>query len=885
MFTHSKKEVLEMYNITKEKGLSPKQIQNNYIYGLNEFTPPLKQSFFEKLIDSLKDPMLIILMVAGLIMTCITIFDYFKKGQANFSQCIGVYVAILLSSGVSLIMEGRSEKSFEKLNNTNENTKNRVRRNSKVEYVLKKDITVGDIVILEKGDKIPADGRLIETKNLKINESMLTGESNAVSKNDTKVFKNRHTPLAERLNMVYGGTFVVEGNGIFIVTSIGDKTQMGGIANELKQSVEGETPLQQKLGILGSQISKFGMYAATTIFSVEIIKMFIHKDVCIEKIIEAFMASVALIVAAVPEGLPTMITMTLAINMMKMASNNALVRKMVACETVGCINIICSDKTGTLTKNQMTVMEIWNNNKLQSLRDVKEVPKQLKNNFAINSTAYLKKNNNKIEFIGNPTECSLIVTIPNYEQIRSSVNVVNEYEFSSERKMMSTIIEYNKNGNKMYTKGAPEKILVLCNKISLNGELVTLTDEIKMQISNEIVKLQKNARRVIAFAHKYIDKEIEANNDSDIEKDLIYDGFVGISDPLRKDVYEAVSKCKNAGVELKILTGDNKITANAIAKELNILEEDSLVLETNEIENMTDEELIEKIPRIKVIARSKPTTKMRVVKLLKEKGNVVAVTGDGINDAPALKNADVGIAMGISGTEVSKEASDIILLDDSFTTIQKAIKWGRGIYENFQRFIQFQLTVNIVAFLTAFIAVLIGRPMPFTTLQLLWVNIIMDGPPALSLGLESPREYLMGNKPTKRAANIITKDMKCKIVTNGLFMSIMLLLLLIKKVLGGTIEQQSTIVFTTFVLFQLFNAFNSREFNNDSIFPNLTKNKIMLLIVGIAFLIQILVTQFGSSAFQTVPLGLKMWGKMLSYSLSIIIFSEIVKIIKKIINK
>ncbi|QUH21965.1 cation-translocating P-type ATPase [Alkaliphilus sp. B6464] len=920
-FKKSYEEILSTLGVSKGTGLNNKQVEESRKkYGYNEFTPPKKESFFTRLLDNLKDPMILILLVATFISLSTNVYLHYSNQHSDFIESIAILLAVMLSTTIAMTMEGKSQKAFETLNQINDNIKVKVLRDRKIIYLLKRELVVGDIVFLETGDKAPADGRLIEAFNLKINESMLTGESDDVKKNAELVLDDDKTPLGERKNMVFGGTFVTEGKGTMIVTSVGDDTEMGRIAEGLKDSEEDETPLQEKLGDLGKKISLIGTFAAGIIFVIKIIKMMNGEGITAPEVINAFIVSITLIVAAVPEGLPTMISMTLSLNMQKMAKNNSLVKKLIACETVGSINVICSDKTGTLTENKMTVVDIYSNGKLIK-------PDQLQSghmieNFAINSTANLQIKDEKHEFIGNATECSLLEAftkticslsptkcinymkegtlceskcskylndkevISNYEDLRHNAEVAYQYAFSSDRKMMSTVI---KNGETftVYTKGASEKILDLCTKVAINGQIMNLTDEIKVELVSEIEKLQSQAKRVLGFAHREVAEMDWLNEQIKIEDEFIFDGFVGIADPLRKEVYDAVRESRAAGVDLKILTGDNKVTATAIANELEILDADALVLEAHEIEDMSDEELLNIIDRIKVIARSKPMTKQRIVDVLKKKGDVVAVTGDGINDAPALKKADCGIAMGIAGTEVSKEAADIVLLDDSFSSIVTSIFWGRGIYENFQRFIQFQLTVNVVAFLTAFLAEIFGFPMPFTALELLWVNIVMDGPPALTLGLEPPRKHLMKKEPIKRDASIVTKDMLSRIILHGLFMVGMLIFLLVARPFGDPSNetQQLTITFTTFVMFQIFNAFNSREFGTDSVFKNLFHNKIMLVTIFATFLIQVAVTQFGGSIFKTVPLDLVTWIRIVGFSSTIIIFGELVKVVRKIINK
>lgn len=504
----------------------------------------------------------------------------------------------------------------------------------------------------------------------------------------------------------------------------------------------------------------------------------------------------------------------------------------------------------------------------------------LTHNICLNTTADLAPDGG---FIGNPTECAMLRffeqadTGNTYRRERENHTRLCAFPFSSELKHMTTIS--NVDGRILsYVKGSPECVLDMC----------ALKPDRLAELCRVLVQAEEQAMRVIAFAHKEL-AEMEDFSAKEahrrMESDMVFDGFVAIADPLRSDVYDAVAACRSAGVGVKILTGDNIVTATAIAKELDLLADGCVALEAKEVEEMSDRRLQKMLPKISVIARSTPTVKMRVVKLLKARGEVVAVTGDGINDAPALKNADVGIAMGISGTEVSKEASDIVLLDDSFATIVKAVEWGRNIYENFKRFISFQLTVNIASVICVFVSVLMGLPAPFTALQLLWINIIMDGPPALTLGLEPGYSDLMRRRPTNRSENIISKGMLARITATGVYMSVVFLLQYKLNFLGAARGEMTTVLFTLFVLFQLFNAFNCRELHSESIFCHLFKNKLMLLVVGCTFVLQVLIIQFAGAFFGTVPLGITMWGKLFALAFSVIVLSEVIKVFARLFQK
>ena len=856
-----------------DEGVKKSQIKN----GVNQFSNSKPESLIKQIWKAVCEPMIIVLIFAVFITLFVNIYKMYKGNSPDFIECIGILMAIILSVSITVIMEGRSKKAFESLNKIRENIVVKVKRNGEIILISQQETVVGDIVFLDTGDKIPADCRLLSSIELSTDEASLTGESKPVKKDASIVFDKKEIPLAERYNMLYCGCYITTGSAIAIITAVGDDTELGKIAFELRSSGHQKTPLEEKLDKLGKTITIFGAAAATVILIIQLVQYFMLGNIADNSLGEMLINSIVLIVAAVPEGLPTIVAMSLALNVIKMAKENALVKKMIACETVGCVNIICSDKTGTLTENRMTVTGFFDGKWHDDVSDLDSV--YLIHNICLNTTSNVRFSDNHHEFIGNPTEGALLAAYEksntrkkskkSYTDERNEHEIIHVYPFSSELKHMTTISNMDKQ-KVSYVKGSPELILEMCD----------IPEKQLTEINELIFKAQNKALRVIAFAHKILDFEINYDSEEDhkkLERNMNFDGFVVITDPIRSEVFEAVETCKKAGISLKILTGDHLITAEAIARELDILGEKALVVSASEIENMSDEELNNNIDNITVIARSTPSLKLRIVKLLKARGNVVAVTGDGVNDAPAIKYADVGIAMGIAGTEVSREAADIVLMDDSFATITKAVRWGRGIYKNFQRFMTFQLTVNLSAVLAVILSILMGFSSPFEALQLLWINIIMDGPPALTLGLEPLREDLMSEKPIDRTASIITKTMWEKIIYNGIIITILFMVQNVFNILNGTKEEQKTILFTIFVLFQLFNAFNCRELGNESVFKSIKNNRLMLGVFGLTFAFQILITQFGGAVFETVPLGFIMWIKILFYSFSIILLSKIIK--------
>ncbi len=856
---------MRTYNTTAEKlaselkcdekrGLSHSEVAvNAQKYGVNQLKPKKKKNFFLKLLTALAEPTLIILEFAWVITVGVNIGKFLKSGQGDILECIGILVAILISAFLTVIMEGRSEKAFETLGKVYEKISVKVIRDGKTTIINREEVVVGDVVILETGDKIIADGRLFESKDFSVDESMLTGESKPVKKR-AEVVLTDDTPLAERINCVYSGSFVHGGNGKMIVTAVGEKAELGKIASDLDQATAVSAPLNQKLNKLGKTITIIGGIAAGLVFALSVLRLVVLGEVNFFTVQDSFVEAIVLIVAAVPEGLPTTAAISLSLNVLKLAKSNALIRKLVAAETVGCVSVICSDKTGTLTKNRMTVVKLLSENA--------ESEKNILKNSAINSTAIIRNEKGKEVYFGSATECALLKEGMkkgvDYVKLRKDAHIGELIPFNSSIKYMLTEDE---NEGITYIKGAPEVIVGMCGFSSHKAA----------SVMGKAESYQLESKRVIAFAHRKGDS-------------FLFDGMAVISDPVRPDVKKSIENCFTAGIAVKMLTGDNAATAQSIARELGLITDKSEVATAAEIDKMSDEQLIKALSHIKVIARSTPSTKLRVVESLKKAGEVVAVTGDGVNDAPAIKHADIGIAMG-SGSEITKEASDIVLLDDSFSTIVKAISFGRNIYRNFQRFITFQLTVNLTAMLVVIASLVFGLPNPFNAVQLLWIDIIMDGPPALTLGMESGGERFMTAKPVKRTDGIVTFSMLMKIILHAVFASVIVIMEYLYDFLGVGALGKETALFCLFVMFQLFNAFNCRKTGSESVFSSFGNNKPMVFVFGATFLLQILTAQVFCGFFGTVPLSPVVWGKIILTAATTIVFAESYKLVYRTLKK
>ena len=861
-YSLSATEVLKELEVSPKRGLSQSSVlKMRERFGKNEMSAKKPKSFIKRLIEALSEPTLLILEFAWAITLGVNIGKYLKSGSGDFLECLGIFMAVVLSASLTLIMEGKSQRAFEMLGRVYDKISVKVIRDGIVTLIPKEQVVCGDIVFLEAGNKVVADGRVIESYGLKIDESMLTGESDRVEKSADKIY-SASTPLADRRNMVYSGTFVGGGSGKMIVTAVGDDAELGKIAVELVDRGTKSAPLNQKLNKMGKLITLIGAVASTAVFLLSVLRLAILNEINFFTVQDAFLEAVVLIVAAVPEGLPSTAAISLTLNVVKLAKSNALIRKLVAAETSGCISVICSDKTGTLTQNLMTVERV--------VCFSKSGEKSVLNNAMINSTAQIISAKSSVEVFGSATEGALLKYALdkgyNYNKYRENRLIGRVLSFDSSKKFMATEL---KDEGVVYFKGAPEIILKGCR----------LTVQKQEALLKEIEKYQLKGKRVIAFSSLCDEWDGKSVGDGKAN----FDGYAIISDPVRKGVKDSVKACFEAGIDVIMMTGDNLATATAIAYELNIASNEYQIVQASEIEKMSDKELCQKIKQIKVVARSTPITKLRIVEALKKRGEVVAVTGDGVNDAPAVQRADVGIVMG-SGSEITKEAGDVILLDDSFSTIVKAISFGRNIYRNFQRFITFQLTVNVSAMIVVIFSLFLGLKNPFSSVQLLWIDIIMDGPPALTLAMEADKGKFMRAKPIRRDEGILTRSMILRIALQGGFTGIIILLEYLYDFMGVGVQNISTVVFCTFVMFQLFNAFNCRKIGRESIFSGLADNKPMLLVFGATFLFQIIITQYLCAFFATEPLSLLIWLKIIGVSLSTVIFSELYKLFYRILK-
>lgn len=876
-------------NIDKNKriGLTDEQVkQSREQHGKNVLTPPQRTSLWKLYLDKYRDPIIQILLVAAFVSL---ILAFIEK---NFMETIGIFVAVFLATTVGFYFERDAAKKFNLLTALSEEQPVKVRRNGKVMEIPRHDVVVGDVVLVEVGDEVPADGELIVCNDLQINESTLTGEP--VTEKSLEGGGDGAYPR----NIILRSTMVMNGRGEFVVTAVGDATEIGKVAKKSTEQTSVETPLHMQLDKLAKMISKVGSVVSVAAFFIFLIHDILTnpawggKDYfyMAEIVLKYFMMAVTLIVMAVPEGLPMAITLSLALNMRRMLKSNNLVRKLHACETMGAVTVICTDKTGTLTQNKMQVSALELKLGDEALLDTA---------IALNSTAEL----NDGKPIGNPTESALLLWLDaqgkDYEELRKQVNVLKQLPFSTERKMMATLAEVD-GATYLFVKGAPEIVMKKC----------IIEDRMQRQSVEELDEWQHKAMRTLAFAYKKIEASIMRTSRTSTAEvvalldanDLQLQAIAAIADPIRPDVPAAVQECRHAGIEVKVVTGDTAATALEIGKQIGVFEDepenigadgsltslDQQMITGEQWEALSDEEAYERAKDIRVMSRARPTDKQRLVAMLQKRGEVVAVTGDGTNDAPALHYAHVGLSLG-SGTSVAKEASDMTLLDDSFKSIANAVMWGRSLYRNLQRFLFFQLVVNVVALLLVLGGSVIGTEMPLTVTQILWVNLIMDTFAALALASLPPSHEVMKDKPRKASDFIINKSIGFGILFCGIVFFLVMFALLVyceRRGKGGVDVHELTMFFTTFVMIQFWNLFNAKALmSHHTAFRHFLKDKGMILVLVLVLVGQWIIVTFGGEMFRTTPLSLHEWLLIIGSTSVVLWAGELWRTFKRMIAK
>ena len=871
----------------KRIGLTDEQVkQSREQHGKNVLTPPQRTSLWKLYLDKYRDPIIQILLVAAFVSL---ILAFIEK---NFMETIGIFVAVFLATTVGFYFERDAAKKFNLLTALSEEQPVKVRRNGKVMEIPRHDVVVGDVVLVEVGDEVPADGELIVCNDLQINESALTGEPVA-----EKSLEGGGDGAYPR-NVILRSTMVMNGRGEFVVTAVGDATEIGKVAKKSTEQTSVETPLHMQLDKLAKMISKVGSVVSVAAFFIFLIHDILTnpawggKDYfyMAEIVLKYFMMAVTLIVMAVPEGLPMAITLSLALNMRRMLKSNNLVRKLHACETMGAVTVICTDKTGTLTQNKMQVSALELKQGDEALLDTA---------IALNSTAEL----NDGKPIGNPTESALLLWLDaqgkDYEELRKQVNVLKQLPFSTERKMMATLAEVD-GETYLFVKGAPEIVMKKC----------IIEDRMLRQSAEELDEWQHKAMRTLAFAYKKVETSIMRTSRTSTAEvvalldanDLQLQAIAAIADPIRPDVPAAVQECRHAGIEVKVVTGDTAATALEIGKQIGVFEDepenigadgsltslDQQMITGEQWEALSDEEAYERAKDIRVMSRARPTDKQRLVAMLQKRGEVVAVTGDGTNDAPALHYAHVGLSLG-SGTSVAKEASDMTLLDDSFKSIANAVMWGRSLYRNLQRFLFFQLVVNVAALLLVLGGSVIGTEMPLTVTQILWVNLIMDTFAALALASLPPSHEVMKDKPRKASDFIINKSIGFGILFCGIVFFLVMFALLVyceRRGKGGVDVHELTMFFTTFVMIQFWNLFNAKALmSHHTAFRHFLKDRGMILVLVLVLVGQWIIVTFGGEMFRTTPLSLHEWLLIIGSTSVVLWAGELWRTFKRMIAK
>jgi len=854
-------------------GLSPEEVERSRKkHGDNVLTPPRKTPLWKLYLEKYNDPIIRILLVA------IAISLVMAFVEQEFAETIGIALAVFFATTVGFYFERDAAKKFNVLTQMNEEQPVKVRRDGRVQTIGRREVVVGDVVLLEIGDEVPADGELLEAMSLEIDESSLTGEP--IAAKDIRG-TNEQESADERSTyphwMVLRSSMVMNGHGEMRVTAVGDETEIGHVARTSTEETRTKTPLNEQLERLAKLISKVG-----TGVSVAAFVLFLGHDMLTnplwhttryvemtEVVLRYFMMAVTLIVMAVPEGLPMAVTLSLALNMRRMLKSNNLVRKLHACETMGAVNVICTDKTGTLTQNKMKVVEAFTPEE----ETTNEGKQRLAEAIAVNSTAELDGDKG----IGNPTEAALLLWLKSqasdYNQLRKGASIVSQMPFTTEKKYMETTIKTS-SGTRTYMKGAPEVVLARCD----------IDAHERATINEKLLSYQRQAMRTLAFAWREEEGALSGWH---------FQGIVGISDPVREDVPPAVAQCQKAGIEVKIVTGDTSATAIEIARQIGIWDENADEAQCHitgqDFAALSDQKALRRAAELRVMSRARPADKQRLVQLLQRNGEIVAVTGDGTNDAPALHHAHVGLSLG-SGTSVAKAASDITLLDDSFRSIVNAVMWGRSLYRNIQRFLFFQLIVNVTALLLVLGGSLIGTELPLTVTQILWVNLIMDTFAAMALASLPPSREVMNHKPRPRHAFIINRSMGWGIATIGLLFFLVLFALLWLIETMGSIEgitvMELTEFFTFFVMLQWWNLFNAKMLgSNHSAFRLIHRCKGMLLVLGLILLGQWLIVQFGGRMFRTTPLPWQSWAWIMAASSPVLWIGEAYRMVCRLMKR
>lgn len=886
-----------MSNQAKYTGLTRSQAEESRLrHGANILTPPRKESLWKKFIDKFSDPLIIILLIAGALSIVISFYEYIglDKGPSVFFEPVGIFIAIILATGLAFFFETKADKEFAILNQVNDDEPVRTLRDGYVTEIPKRDIVVGDIVYLETGVEVPADGQLLEATNLTIDESNLTGEPSCHKTTDPAHFDKDATYPSD---VVLRGTKVLEGHGIFKVDKVGDSTENGKVFIEAQIDNSVKTPLNEQLERLGRFISYASYAIGALIIAGRCLMYYMAPEFTsfwsidfATHFLQSVMIAVTLVVVAVPEGLPMAVTLSLAYSMRRMLKTNNLVRRLHACETMGAVTVICTDKTGTLTRNQMTVAQT---------DFFGDIPKGvIDEGIAVNSTAMLNLSGDTPHALGNPTEGALLLWLNengiDYESIRRESPVIAELPFSTERKYMATIVKSAITSRPtLYVKGAPEIVLSLCSNVAGGVS--------REAIVRELSEFQNQAMRTLGFAWCELDSADGVITQDGINAPaLSFIGIAAIFDPVRDDVPDAVKECADAGIDVKIVTGDTPATAREIGKRISLINDsdaDDCIITGPQFANLSDSELRDKVASLKIIARARPSDKKRLVEALQSNGHIVAVTGDGTNDAPALKAAHVGLSMG-DGTSVAKEASDITIVDNSFASIGRAVMWGRSLYQNIQRFILFQLTVNVAACLIVLAGSFMGTESPLTVTQMLWVNLIMDTFAAMALASLPPSHSVMADKPRDRKKFIISPRMRIDILGVGLiFFAILFAILYIFTHADITslsdmlhprflpshnlTPYELSLFFTIFVFLQFWNMFNARAFMTHSSGLRLKHRGEFKLIAVVIFVGQIMIVELGGGFFNVTPLRLDDWLTIIASTSVVLWTGEIIRLFNR----